>query len=345
MNQKKGFDPIIIALIVAILLGGGYFVYKVSQKPKAIESSVDTAVVNVVKKDQTDKKTKDWKTYTNTKYGYSIDYPNQWTANTSDARGISLTSPEEVAALENKKAELIERGMGGLGFDGYGPDISIFVKDWTDSLDNYVQNNPGDIIEQRDQITFASIPAYEEVKCGLNCYYELTTKYNNKIYKISFGTGHRSDKKSLTETDLRILSSFKFTTNISSPASNLKTYTYTKHGFSIELPKGFIPKEEQSEGGPALMISLPTGGLAYVTDTSFWEKYYINIPGYTYVKDEKIGDNIFKVYSAQLGNIYWNIYWLKKGNIGYEFSLFKFSIETNETGLKNLLKTFKLILI
>ena len=115
------------------------------------------------------------------------------------------------------------------------------------------------------------------------------------------------------------------------------TYTYTNHGFSIELPKGFIPKEEQSEGGPAYMITLPIGGLAYVTDASFWEKY--NIPSYTYIKDQKIGNTTFKVYTS-LGN---NLYWFKQGNVGYEFSVFKFGVTTDTTGLESLLKTFKYI--
>lgn len=119
--------------------------------------------------------------------------------------------------------------------------------------------------------------------------------------------------------------------------SSISTYTYKNHGFSIELPKGFIPKEEQSEGGPALMISLPVGGLAYVSDASFWERY--NIPNYTYVKDQKIGDTTFKVYTAQGSNLYW----YKIGNVGYEFSVQKFGTTTDTTGLENLLKTFKFI--
>lgn len=127
------------------------------------------------------------------------------------------------------------------------------------------------------------------------------------------------------------------TTSTSVSVVNKVTYTYTNHGFSIELPKGFIPKEEQSEGGPALMISLPIGGVAYVSDASFWEKY--NISNYIYVKDQKIGDTTFKVYTAQGSNLYW----LKEGNVGYEFSVQKFGVTTDTTGLENLLKTFKFV--
>ena len=115
------------------------------------------------------------------------------------------------------------------------------------------------------------------------------------------------------------------------------TYTYTNHGFSIKLPGVFIPKEEESEGGPVTMISLPVGGLAYVKDASFWEKY--NIPNYTYVKDQKIGNTTFKIYTTPEGKLYW----FKQGNVGYEFSLFKFGISNDIARLESLLETFKFV--
>jgi hypothetical protein len=111
-------------------------------------------------------------------------------------------------------------------------------------------------------------------------------------------------------------------------------YTYTNHGFSIELPKDFIPKEEQSEGGPSTIISLPSNtSIVYVTNTDFWEKN-----NFTSIEEgsicEKgtisIGNKIFKIckdsYSSNP-----EFYWLKVGNIGYEvhgnvnnFKTFKF---------------------
>ncbi len=107
------------------------------------------------------------------------------------------------------------------------------------------------------------------------------------------------------------------------------TYEYANHGFSIELPKGFVPKEEQAEGGPAIVISMPVGSLSYVTDSAFWEKY--NIPSYTYLGDKKIGQNTFKIYKY-LGAFF---YWFKQGNVGYEFG------GTDSIGIEKLLKTFK----
>lgn len=104
------------------------------------------------------------------------------------------------------------------------------------------------------------------------------------------------------------------------------TYTYTNHGFSIELPKGFIPTEMKGENVPNLFVSLPKGGLIYGS-VSDWEKY--TLPSYTYIKDQKIGETIFKTY------VYDGVtsYWFKQGNVSYEFN----NID------QDILKTFKFI--
>ncbi len=116
--------------------------------------------------------------------------------------------------------------------------------------------------------------------------------------------------------------------NESNTTQNLKdTYTYTNHGFSIELPKGYVPTENASEGGPAIGISLPQGGLAYVTDATWWEQY--GHQDFQYLKDEKIGSYTFKVFNYS-GKTF---YWLKQGNVGYEFS----GIDIN------ILKSFKFV--
>lgn len=118
--------------------------------------------------------------------------------------------------------------------------------------------------------------------------------------------------------------------NTNSPTSST-TFLYKNHGFSIELPKGYVVKEQKSEGGPAISISLPVSNLSYVTDSLFWEENAI--PSYTYIKDEKIGQTLFKVYTYS-GN---NVYWFKQGKVGYEF------IGREKVELEKLIETFKFI--
>lgn len=59
MKNQKGITPVIIALIVAVILGGGYLVIKAQNSKKTV---VTDETVN-------------WKTYTNTEYGFEFKYP------------------------------------------------------------------------------------------------------------------------------------------------------------------------------------------------------------------------------------------------------------------------------
>src|SRR5574343_352173 len=64
---------------------------------------------------------------------------------------------------------------------------------------------------------------------------------------------------SVTDSTFDSLKDFQVTTQkvssvstaqpVSDNVSNSKTYIYKNHGFQVELPKGFIPNETESEGG------------------------------------------------------------------------------------------------
>jgi hypothetical protein len=106
-----------------------------------------------------------------------------------------------------------------------------------------------------------------------------------------------------------------------------ETKIYSKYGFSIEIPKDYNPVEQEAEGGPSVLIYLPNDSVIFATSQfSWWEKY--EIPNWKYVKDEKIGENIFQVYKDEYGNIF---YLLRNGNEGYRFE-----------GDKSQLTTFKI---
>jgi hypothetical protein len=150
------------------------------------------------------------------------------------------------------------------------------------------------------------------------------------INAVRSNIGLSNVRLTLPKEDLNSFGDFVLK-NQKESTNNSTIYTYSNHGFTIELPKGFTPTETRSENGPSYSISLPTGDLVYVTDSSFWEKY--NIPSYTYKEDKKIGDTIFKVYEYSGATFYW----YRKGDVGYQFGAI------NKTGLENLLKTFKFV--
>ncbi|MEI8270752.1 MAG: hypothetical protein WCG45_05260, partial [bacterium] len=94
MKTQKGFAPILIAIIAGIVLlagGGTYYYSKQNKSPdftnlmkglsaKTPKLEGDTKQENppVVKSDSSSLVSTEWKTYTNTKYGYQIEYPSNW---------------------------------------------------------------------------------------------------------------------------------------------------------------------------------------------------------------------------------------------------------------------------
>jgi hypothetical protein len=92
------------------------------------------------------------------------------------------------------------------------------------------------------------------------------------------------------------------------------TYIYSKYNFTIALPNGYIPHEEAAEGGPHTVITLPNGFMNYYPNADFWEQY--DLPESTYVRDEKLGEVVFKVYN-QFGREW---YWYRHGAVGYAYS-------------------------
>lgn len=106
-----------------------------------------------------------------------------------------------------------------------------------------------------------------------------------------------------------------------------ETYTYTNHGFSIELPKNIVPREVTNARGNATEIFIGDSLMTYVTDINVWEN---NLAKFEYKGEEKIGGTIFKVYYNKYTE--GTIYWFKQGKVGYSFS-----------GDKELLITFKFV--
>lgn len=110
-----------------------------------------------------------------------------------------------------------------------------------------------------------------------------------------------------------------------------ETYTYTNHGFSIELPKGFVPREEPNTRGTRTAIYMPDGVINYITDADFYENN--NLASWAYIGEKKIGNSNFKIYTS-MDSI---LYWFKQGKIGYEFGGNKESFKTDN------FETFKFV--
>ena len=90
--RQKGFAPVLIIVLIAILGGLGYWGYK---------SDITTAPLfnrrlMSFRSSQNTDLTANWKTYTNSKYGYQLKYPSGYAA---DQRSRPSTNPEVVPNL------------------------------------------------------------------------------------------------------------------------------------------------------------------------------------------------------------------------------------------------------
>lgn len=111
------------------------------------------------------------------------------------------------------------------------------------------------------------------------------------------------------------------------------TYVYTSNGFSIELPEGYTPSEITGETGPTLSFELPTGWLIYVSDADWWEQN--NLVGQAiYLRDQKIGETVFKVYRYSGSSDGSEFYWFRQGNVAYLF---------NGTDIEEFMETFRFV--
>lgn len=79
--KQKGLIPIVIILLIAILVVGGYLIYKLPRTGVTPSTPQPTQLTSVLipKNESTNSaEITNWKTYTNNTYKYSFKYPETW---------------------------------------------------------------------------------------------------------------------------------------------------------------------------------------------------------------------------------------------------------------------------
>lgn len=191
MNQKGQTGILILAgIVILVALAGGIFYLGRVTAPKPQPQNVVTSSPQP-SPSPTDE-TANWKTYTNTKYGYSIKYPSEIKLITSDENAVEFYR-------ENA-------GIGaGMGERGHGMVIYYrnFGAETTESQSRPIEN-----------IFISSYPAFRWTDNN-SCMEDIWLPNPNKsnTLRISFTTCAEKEPYNKIDFDLfdQILSTFKFT--------------------------------------------------------------------------------------------------------------------------------------
>jgi hypothetical protein len=159
-----------------------------------------------------------WKTYTNAKSGYSLEYPSDWTVVRLDDGDVAFASPELTQALK----EFHDRGIlgeTGASYDflvEYWPTFGDFVPQ--SGFENSTATNTKDLIVAADasvqgilapnETTLDGKKAVEFTMFGLDATYEVLVEHGG-IFSLQFPSFE--NRSQLTPNLQRVLSSFRFT--------------------------------------------------------------------------------------------------------------------------------------
>ncbi len=186
MNQK-GFANIILVIVIVILVGTvGYLGFVKKSEPIAGRL---TPTPIQTQKSASPNQTANWKTYTNSQYGFEFKYP---------ANYVVTKTPEE-----NNK--FVTFSVNHFQVVVYPSDLSIdaFIKDQAQSY----------LISNYQKINFSGQSAYEGIGQGMTSAYVIYLKNKGYIYRLILNTNNKDTlpelKAGLTTEQKQILSTFK----------------------------------------------------------------------------------------------------------------------------------------
>jgi hypothetical protein len=265
MKTKQGFAPLIIILIIAALAIGGGVYYVKKNKTPAVEVNTNTQSTTTVSTPDTSTKANNqtnsntdsgWKTYTNSTYGYSFQYPSNWYVNTQYSnqdytpRGPApydyVGGDTSISNYSVTEINEYQKANGDLAYpkDYILVNLAFSKVDPTSSLSDYLKSLKNTVpADKQENVVINGLPGirltnYKQTGIGgvtKPNFVNVDFKVKGELISIGYGFDN-SVKDQATIAD-KIINSFTLTNQTSSSDTNSwKTYTNVELGFTFKYP-------------------------------------------------------------------------------------------------------------
>ncbi len=249
---------LIIALALSILAGRLLFAnyWPNTDEPMVVTTQTPTASVAGVPAD--------WKTYTNTQYGFELKYPvnlELYEKKQSTFVSLIIDTPELIDQIKR-----IEEGPGGgaplptfLLTVSYDPDGKLRVESKCPTLEDGKSSTA-------TQVTIGGVQALQCVDLARVAHNSergpwLTTTFRNGPYHLWFSSGNYSDNEKQTYD--QILSTFKFIEQTSLVPADWKAYVNPEYTIKYPPTWNFVENSDVSVGFYSASIGTPKDPRSY----------------------------------------------------------------------------------
>ncbi len=187
-NSQKGFAPLLIVLIAVIVIGGGIYYF---------QHSSQITVVDAVK---------DWTSYSNTKYEYSVSYPKNYSAVTYKEYGKEYPAEPDSSIVSIFHPENTEKVIAIR--DAIEIKLPLSPSSIHIALDcGEVESCKNDMSEEKYgkfiPLTFGGGTGFKRIASTGYVSYFLQKNETSPVISINIGFG-------ISEEQQKILSTFKF---------------------------------------------------------------------------------------------------------------------------------------
>lgn len=251
--MKTWLLVLMTVVVTGGLVGGGtyyYFNKKADKDIAALQKQIDTLRTEAGAEVETvavADATADWKTFNNTKYGYSFKYPKEVVLSTTEGGGIE--SAEEVDTKEQTKVATLTKS------DDANFHWSVLTQEGIKTISKDSLKNHFALDFRLDKIQIGAESGYQVVNI---------TGDKSIVSNFYFVQNSQSTVFQITMTKdsaiaQKVLDTFKFDETLT-----WKTYTSTKYGFSAKYPADWYlidtPEFDAVSFAPDKACPVGTGG-------------------------------------------------------------------------------------